>query len=183
MASPDFKAGSLHHPFSPSRPESRASTIETVIRLEAKNAEIGLGIIGAGTMNPRLRNVLGTLASFHKEKETTHVILQIAEGLITLGQGLLTQRLRRSNCTKVFRNNSHRSKRRRTRSGKGSADDTNACQGRYGSRRRKISRKTKDDFGVSKLDTPVFISAGKQAAIADENLEPLSPIPERFVVV
>jgi 26S proteasome regulatory subunit N1 len=56
----------------------------------AKNAGIGLGLIGAGTMNPRVRNVLGTLANFHKEQDATQMIMQIAEGLVTLGQGLLT---------------------------------------------------------------------------------------------
>jgi 26S proteasome regulatory subunit N1 len=56
----------------------------------AKNAGLALGLLAAGTMNTRALTVLKTLAGFHKDTEAVVVMMHIAEGLVSLGQGTLT---------------------------------------------------------------------------------------------
>jgi len=56
----------------------------------SQNACLALGIIGAGTNNSRIANMLRQLASYYA-KEANHLFLvRIAQGLLHMGKGLLT---------------------------------------------------------------------------------------------
>jgi 26S proteasome regulatory subunit N1 len=56
----------------------------------ANNAAVALGILAAGTANSRTIKALHNLREFHKNDQATFMLTQIAEGLVHLGQGLMT---------------------------------------------------------------------------------------------
>jgi 26S proteasome regulatory subunit N1 len=56
----------------------------------SQNALLGLGLVGAGTNNSRIAQMLRQLAVYY-QKEPNHLFLvRIAQGLLHLGKGLLT---------------------------------------------------------------------------------------------
>jgi 26S proteasome regulatory subunit N1 len=56
----------------------------------ASNAAVALGILAAGTANSRAIKALHNLRDFHKNDQATFMLTQVAEGLVHLGQGLMT---------------------------------------------------------------------------------------------
>lgn len=55
----------------------------------AQNAILGMGLVGAGTNNARLAQMLRGLASYyHKEPETLFMV-RIAQGLVHMGKGTI----------------------------------------------------------------------------------------------
>jgi 26S proteasome regulatory subunit N1 len=56
----------------------------------ANNAAVALGLLAAGTANSRALKALHNLRDFHKNDQATFMLTQIAEGMVHLGQGLMT---------------------------------------------------------------------------------------------
>jgi 26S proteasome regulatory subunit N1 len=56
----------------------------------ANNAALALGLLGAGTSSSRVIKALHNLRDFHKNDQATFMLTQIADGMVHLGQGLMT---------------------------------------------------------------------------------------------
>lgn len=56
----------------------------------AMNAAVAIGLLSAGTQNSRAIGILHQLEVFHKANPSVTMLLQIAEGMTHLGQGLMT---------------------------------------------------------------------------------------------
>lgn len=56
----------------------------------ARNAVLAMGIIGAGTNNSRLAGMLRQLSVFNKQDGESLFIVRLAQGLLAMGQGLVT---------------------------------------------------------------------------------------------
>eukprot|EP00331_Platyophrya_macrostoma_P004406 CAMPEP_0176425046 /NCGR_PEP_ID=MMETSP0127-20121128/11180_1 /TAXON_ID=938130 /ORGANISM="Platyophrya macrostoma, Strain WH" /LENGTH=873 /DNA_ID=CAMNT_0017806181 /DNA_START=32 /DNA_END=2653 /DNA_ORIENTATION=+ len=56
----------------------------------SQRAIIALGLIGAGTNNARLADLLRQLASYYQKEDNTMFFIRISQGLLYMGKGLLT---------------------------------------------------------------------------------------------
>lgn len=56
----------------------------------AQAAVFGMGLIGAGTNNARLAQMLRQLASYYYKDPNTLFVVRVAQGLVHMGKGLLT---------------------------------------------------------------------------------------------
>lgn len=179
----------------------------------ASNAAIALGLLAAGTQNSRTINVLKALAGFHKGNQSTLMLLQIAEGMTHLGQGLMTLSPTYGDSTLVHP------------VALGSLLTVAfACiqtedlivktdplllffiapaigprflvtldedlqilplQVRVGSAIDVVGQagRPRAITGFQTLDTPVVLAAGQRAEFVDDTYEPLSPILEGFVIM
>jgi 26S proteasome regulatory subunit N1 len=179
----------------------------------ANNAAIGIGLLAAGTQNPRAVDALRRLASFHKGNPATVMFLQVAEGLTHLGQGLMTLSPTYGDSTLLHP------------VGLGAlmtvaygciqADDLLTrmdplllffvapaigprflvtldenlefvpVQVRVGGAIDVVGQagRPRAITGFQTLDTPVILAAGQRAEFVDDTYEPLSPILEGFVIV
>jgi len=56
----------------------------------SQNAVLGLGLIGAGTNNSRIAQILRQLSVYYAKEQNHLFLVRIAQGLLRLGKGLLT---------------------------------------------------------------------------------------------
>jgi len=53
-------------------------------------AIICLGLVGAGTNNSRLADILRKLASYYTKEDKTILLIRLAQGLLYMGKGMLS---------------------------------------------------------------------------------------------
>jgi 26S proteasome regulatory subunit N1 len=56
----------------------------------SQNAIISLGLIGAGTNNSRLSDLLRNEFSYYKKESNQYFLFKLAQGFLHLGKGMLT---------------------------------------------------------------------------------------------
>ena len=179
----------------------------------ALNAAIAIGLLSAGTQNTRAINTLKQLEGFHKGNPSAVMLLQIAEGLTHLGQGLMTLSptygdselihpvALGSLLTVAFA--CIQTEELIVKSeplllyfiapaiGPRFLVTLNEeleilpLQVRVGSAIDVVGQagRPRAITGFQTLDTPVILAAGQRAEFVDETYEPLSPILEGFVIV
>ncbi|OHS94361.1 Proteasome/cyclosome repeat family protein [Tritrichomonas foetus] len=179
----------------------------------AANASIALGLLAAGTQNSRAINALKQLAGFHKGNPSTLMLLQIAEGMAHLGQGLMTlsptygdSMLLHPVALGSLMTVAFSCIQTDLLIVKGDplllffvapaigprflvTLDENLeilpIQVRVGSAIDVVGQagRPRAITGFQTLDTPVILAAGQRAEFVDDTYEPLSPILEGFVIV
>jgi 26S proteasome regulatory subunit N1 len=179
----------------------------------AKNAIIALGLLGAGTQNTRVINTLRSLAEFHKETSGNVMLAKISEGLVQLGQGLMTlsptygdslllhpvalasllvvayasimaeELIVKSDPLLLFFVAPAISPRLLITLD----EELNIVpvQVRVGAAVDVVGQagRPRTIAGFQQIETPAVIAVGQRAELADESYEPLSPILEGFVIV
>ncbi|OHS94200.1 Proteasome/cyclosome repeat family protein [Tritrichomonas foetus] len=179
----------------------------------ATNASIAIGLLAAGTQNSRAINALKQLAGFHKGNPSTLMLLQIAEGMAHLGQGLMT--LSPTYGDSILLHPVALGSLMTVAFACIQTDllivksdplllffiapaigprflvtlDENLevlpIQVRVGSAIDVVGQagRPRAITGFQTLDTPVILAAGQRAEFVDDTYEPLSPILEGFVIV
>lgn len=177
------------------------------------NAAIGLGLLAAGTQNTRAITALRQLEEFHKSSPAAVMLFQIAEGMTHLGQGLMTLSPTYGDSllvhpvalaslmtvsyscisTESLIVNSDPLLLYFITPAIGPRylvtldEDLNVLplQVRVGTAIDVVGQagKPRSITGFTTLSTPVILAAGQRAEFVDENIEPLSPILEGFVIV
>ncbi|KAH0794391.1 26S proteasome non-ATPase regulatory subunit 2 [Histomonas meleagridis] len=177
------------------------------------NAAIAIGLLAAGTQNTRAINTLRALASFHKSNQQIVCLLQIAEGLTQLGQGLMTLAPTYGdstllhpvalgsllavafsciNTTELVLNQDPLllffvAPAIGQRFLVTLDEDLNVLplQVRVGTAIDVVGQagRPRTITGFQTLDTPVILASGQRAEFVDSTYEPLSPILEGFVIV
>lgn len=177
------------------------------------NSAIALGLLAAGTQNTRAITALKQLEEFHKSNSAAVMLFQISEGLVHLGQGLMTLSPTYGDglllhpvalaslmtvsyaCiqTESLIVNSDPLLLYFIAPAIGPRylvtldEELNLLplQVRVGTAIDVVGQagKPRAITGFQTLTTPVILAAGQRAEFVDENVEPLSPILEGFVIV